>query len=105
MIGRFGEPPEPRVPEPETSPPPPPPPQPPTAAKRDGPLAVTDEERLLLRGWVEKCRVNYVGLALEIAQLEDDKDANAAKVEISYGKLKRVREEFEEAKKVLMELD
>ena len=68
-------------------------------------MPVSDEERLKLRGWAERRRQNYVALALQMAKLDEDKKPDAAAVEISYNKLKRLREEFEEAKRVLTALD
>jgi hypothetical protein len=68
-------------------------------------MTVSDDERLKLRAWAERRRKNYVGLALQMAKMDEDKKPDAAAVEISYNKLKRLREEFEEAKRVLTALD
>ena len=68
-------------------------------------MAVSDEERTKLRSWVNRRRLNYVSLALQMAGLDEEKKADAAAVELSYNKLKRLREEFEEAKRVLTALE
>jgi len=68
-------------------------------------MAVSDDERLKLRAWVDRRRQTYVALALQMSKLDADRKAEAAAVEFSYNKLKRLREEFEEAKRVLTALD
>ena len=69
------------------------------------PGTLTTEMRDGLRDWVKSRHTDYVRQATHIAAVEMnglDKDIVA---ELSYGKLRRLREEYEEARKVLTILD
>lgn len=61
----------------------------------------SDEQRDMLRTWAKNRHGAYVELALEIARLELNKGADNANADISYDKLRRRRQEYEEARNVL----
>lgn len=64
----------------------------------------TPEDRLKLRAWVVRRHSAYVGLALEIAGLESGKSANGLQADITYEKLRKARQKYEEAQGVLQAL-
>ncbi len=64
----------------------------------------TPEDRLKLRAWVIKRHSAYVGLAMEIACLESGKSANGLQSDVTYEKLRRARQKYEEAQGVLQAL-
>ncbi len=64
----------------------------------------TPEDRLKLRAWVIRRHNAYVGLAMEIAGLESGKSANGLQSDVTYEKLRRARQKYEEAQGVLQAL-
>ncbi len=73
------------------------------ANRREGqPFA--PEDRLKLLAWVIRRHIAYVGLALEIAGLESGKPANGLQSDVTYEKLRRARQKYEEAQGVLQVL-
>ncbi len=62
------------------------------------------EQRDVLRAWAKNRHNAYVQLALEIAALELNKRADAANADISYDKLRRRRQEYEESRSGLLVL-
>ncbi len=58
----------------------------------------------MLRTWTKNRHSAYVDLALEIAALELNKGAEGANADISYDKLRRRRQEYEESRSVLSAL-
>jgi len=71
------------------------------------PGRVSQAEREILRDWVRNRHSRYVRQAVELAnaqlQLEHEKLGHDA--DLSYTKLRRLREEYEEARKSLAFLD
>jgi len=58
-----------------------------------------------MRAWVSSRHGDYIRLAMQIAELELSADGKSPKPDISYEKLRRLREEYEEARRVLAVLD
>ncbi|MCZ6743503.1 MAG: hypothetical protein O7D31_02295, partial [Alphaproteobacteria bacterium] len=54
-----------------------------------------------LRTWTKNRHGAYVALALEMAALELNKGVDSANADISYDKLRRRRQEYEESRSVL----
>ena len=61
----------------------------------------SEQQRDMLRAWAKNRHSAYVDLALEIAALELNKGAEGANADISYDKLRRRRQEYEESRSVL----
>ncbi len=61
----------------------------------------SEEQRDMLRTWTKNRHGAYVALALEMAALELNKGAESANADISYDKLRRRRQEYEESRSVL----
>ena len=61
----------------------------------------TDEQRDMLRAWAKNRHSAYVELALEIAALELQKKDKGPNADLSYDKLRRRRQEYEESRSVL----
>ncbi|MCH7635459.1 MAG: hypothetical protein IIA36_12335 [Proteobacteria bacterium] len=55
----------------------------------------------MLRTWTKNRHGAYVALALEMAALELNKGAESSNADISYDKLRRRRQEYEESRSVL----
>ncbi len=70
----------------------------PEAPAEEGP---STEQRNMLRAWAKDRHGAYVALALEIAALELNKGADSANADLSYDKLRRRRQEYEESRSVL----
>ncbi len=68
---------------------------------------VSPEDRELLRQWVRDRHTKYIRQALELAraQLELEKAKAMGGADLSYNKLRRLREEYEEARRTLTVLD
>ena len=66
--------------------------------------AYSEEQRNMLRAWAKDRHTAYVKLALEIAGIELDKDAKGPNADLSYDKLRRRRQEYEECRSVLLVL-
>ncbi len=66
----------------------------------------SDKEALILREWVSERRRDYVKLALQIAELEANASASGEDPTVAahYERLRRLREELEEARHVLEHL-
>ncbi len=64
----------------------------------------SEEQRDMLRAWAKDRHTAYVKLALEIASVELDKGAKGANADLSYDKLRRRRQEYEEFRSVLLVL-
>ena len=64
----------------------------------------SEKQRDMLRTWTKSRHSAYVDLALEIAALELNKGAEGANADISYDKLRRRRQEYEESRSVLSAL-
>ncbi|MGH6953474.1 MAG: hypothetical protein ACREGL_04785 [Alphaproteobacteria bacterium] len=62
-------------------------------------------ERDRLRAWVTSRHADYIRLATQIAELELSANGKSPKPDISYEKLRRHREEYEEARRTLAVLD
>ncbi len=69
------------------------------ADRREG-QPFTPEDRLKFHAWVIRRYSAYVGLALEIAGLESGKSANGLQSDVTYEKLHRARQKYEEAQGV-----
>ncbi len=74
------------------------------SADRPGEEPFTPEDRLKLRAWVIRRHNAYEGLALEIAGLESGQLANGLQSDVTYEKLRRARQKYEEAQGVLKAL-
>ena len=61
----------------------------------------SEKQRDMLRAWARNRHGAYVELALEMAALELNKGAESANADISYDKLRRRRQEYEESRSVL----
>ena len=61
----------------------------------------SEKQRDMLRTWTKNRHGAYVALALEMAALELSKGADSANADISYDKLRRRRQEYEESRSVL----
>ncbi len=61
----------------------------------------SEKQRDMLRTWTKNRHGAYVALALEIAALELNKGVDSANADISYDKLRRRRQEYEESRSVL----
>ncbi len=70
----------------------------PESPAEEGP---SEEQRGMLRTWAKNRHGAYVALALEIAALELNKGTDSANADISYDKLRRRRQEYEESRSVL----
>ncbi len=70
----------------------------PKAPADEGP---SEKQRDMLRAWAKNRHSAYVDLALEMAALELNKGAESSNADISYDKLRRRRQEYEESRSVL----
>ncbi len=61
----------------------------------------SEKQRDMLRAWAKNRHGAYVALAMEMAALELHKGAESANADISYDKLRRRRQEYEESRSVL----
>ncbi len=61
----------------------------------------SEKQRDMLRTWTKNGHGAYVALALEMAALELNKGVESANADISYDKLRRRRQEYEESRSVL----
>ncbi len=61
----------------------------------------SEKQRDMLRAWTRNRHGSYVALALEIAALELNKGVDSANADLSYDKLRRRRQEYEESRSVL----
>ncbi len=61
----------------------------------------SEKQRNMLRAWAKNRHGAYVALALEMAALELNKGAESSNADISYDKLRRRRQEYEESRSVL----
>ena len=64
----------------------------------------SEEQRNMLRAWAKNRHSAYVELALEIATLELNKEEMGPNADLSYDKLRRRRQEYEESRSVLLVL-
>ncbi len=70
----------------------------PGGTEEEGP---SEKQRDMLRSWAKNRHGAYVELALAMAALELNKGAEGANADISYDKLRRRRQEYEESRSVL----
>ncbi len=61
----------------------------------------SEKQRDMLRAWARNRHGAYVELALAMAALELNKGVEGANADISYDKLRRRRQEYEESRSVL----
>ena len=61
----------------------------------------SEKQRDMLRTWTKNRHGAYVELALAIAALELNKGVEGTNADISYDKLRRQRQEYEESRSVL----
>ena len=61
----------------------------------------SEKQRNMLRAWARNRHGAYVELALAIAALELNKGVEGTNADISYDKLRRQRQEYEESRSVL----
>ena len=68
---------------------------------------VTPQDRELLRDWVRDRHQKYLAQAVELAraQLHLQREKLLSEADLSYTKLRRMREEYEEARRTLTVLD
>jgi hypothetical protein len=68
---------------------------------------VNPQDRELLREWVRDRHSRYIAQAVELAraQMRLSKENFAPSADLSYTKLRRLREEYEEARRTLTVLD
>ncbi len=64
----------------------------------------SEKQRDMLRAWAKNRHGAYVELALAMAALELNKGEDGANADISYDKLRRRRQEYEESRSVLLVL-
>ena len=64
----------------------------------------SEKQRDMLRAWAKSRHGAYVALALAMAALELNKGVEGANADISYDKLRRRRQEYEESRSVLLVL-
>lgn len=70
----------------------------PEGSAEEGP---SEKQRDMLRAWAKNRHGAYVELAMAMAALELHKDAEGVDADISYDKLRRRRQEYEESRSVL----
>jgi len=68
---------------------------------------MTPQDRDLLRDWVRDRHQKYIFQAVELArlQMQLQREKSLSEADLSYTKLRRMREEYEEARRTLTVLD